>query len=444
MFIGLAFAILPAEAQPGGNAGSGAAAQALAAVQAWVHGRYDNLDQVSDNERRDVPLADRHRPVHQLFVPVQVAAIPGWLVFQQASADGSLNPDLIMRLGLLQFLPDPEGRGVLQRELDFLEPASFHNAHLEPERLAALTLDAVRWDEDCDFLLEPVIGEERLYGEVREGACRMINPGTGEELFADDAVEITPDGYGFLGRFVNAAGEVIWGNASGELFRMKRVAPVPGTAGPILLVGATRGTGLELARELVARGEDVVAMVREGSDRSALDALGIPIVAGDALDPGQVSAAMSTRQYRVVVSSLGCRGCVEPPDYLGNRNLVDAALEHGRPLMVMVSTIGAADSAGAPPWITRWLLREAIELKTLAEEHLRASGLDYLIIRPGALRDGAPTGRGQLAAKPDTMGLITRSDLAMLIAEALYQPRIAGTVRAAIDPELNWPWDLFR
>jgi uncharacterized protein YbjT (DUF2867 family) len=225
---------------------------------------------------------------------------------------------------------------------------------------------------------------------------------------------------------------------------MRRVAAVPGTAGPVLLVGATRGTGLEVARELLARGEEVVALVRPGSDRSALDALGVQVVHGDALDPGQVAAAFATRPFRVVISTLGCRGCAEPPDYVGNRNLSDAALASGTGRMVLVSTIGAGDSAQAAPWISRWLLREVIELKTRAELHLKASGLSYLIVRPGALKDGPATGRGQLLEGAEVMGLITRADLAALLAGALYEPRLDDAVRAAVDPELNWPWDLFR
>src|SRR5690606_23422853 len=116
-----------------------------------------------------------------------------------------------------------------------------------------------------------------------------------------------------------------------------------------------------------------------------------------------------SRRHRAIVSTLGCQGCESPPDYEGNRNLVDAAREAGIDRMVLVSTIGAGDSAAAPPWIARWILRDVIDLKTRAEEHLVASGLHYTIIRPGGLKDGPRSGRGELTEDREAMGIINRS-----------------------------------
>lgn len=50
--------------------------------------------------------------MHQLFVPltVDVPAIPGYLVFQQSSVDGSDDPEAIFRVGLLQFFVDETGQ----------------------------------------------------------------------------------------------------------------------------------------------------------------------------------------------------------------------------------------------------------------------------------------------------------------------------------------------
>lgn len=219
--------------------------------------------------------------------------------------------------------------------------------------------------------------------------------------------------------------------------------PAPGI-GPVLLVGATRGTGLEIARLLASRGGQVSALVRPGSDRLTLDELGVTVITGDALLPKQVDAALAGRGFRLLVSTLGCRNCDNPPDFAGNRNLVDAALRHGRPRFVLVSTIGAGDSAEAAPWITRLLLQDAITLKTQAEDYLRGSGLDYLVIRPGALRDGPPTGRGVLSADRQAMGIIARADLAALLVDVLDASWPEDRVLAAYDPGLSWPWDLFR
>ncbi|MDE0243853.1 MAG: NAD(P)H-binding protein, partial [Gammaproteobacteria bacterium] len=75
--------------------------------------------------------------------------------------------------------------------------------------------------------------------------------------------------------------------------------------------------------------------------------------------------------------------------------------------------------------------------------HLMASGLDYTIIRPGALRSNEPTGNGYLSQSREAEGIINRSDLAGLIVEALDDNATTGKVLAAVDSEMSYPWDLF-
>jgi uncharacterized protein YbjT (DUF2867 family) len=86
-------------------------------------------------------------------------------------------------------------------------------------------------------------------------------------------------------------------------------------------------------------------------------------------------------------------------------------------------------------------LSKVIPLKTQAEDHLKASGLDYTIIRPGGLPPGIGTGGGILSEDPTTMGFIVRSDLARLILGVLDDPRTIGKTLAAVDPALESPWD---
>jgi hypothetical protein len=180
------------------------AEQALGLIRSWVTGRYDNSTQATrDLDNPAVPDEQKHRLMHQLFVPVTVAvpSIPGYLVFQQSSVDGSENPETIIRAGLLQFFVD-EGGTVHQRELNFRDLDAFKNAHRDPDR--------------------PPSGDE-ISGPMKAGACRMFSQGLNKELIADDAVTIRPDEYWFLGRFVDETGAVVWGNASPEPVKMLRL-----------------------------------------------------------------------------------------------------------------------------------------------------------------------------------------------------------------------------
>ena len=201
------------------------AEQTLSLIRSWVAGRYDNSRQAArDLASAAVPDDQKHRLMHQLFVPVSVAipAIPGYLVFQQSSVDGSEDPETIVRAGLLQFLVG-EGGVIHQRELNFKDLDAFKNAHRNPERLRNVTLDEVRFDPGCDFLLRRAPTGTEITGPIQPGACRISMPGLNKELIADDAVTIRPDEYWFLGRFVDATGAVMWGNASDEPVKMVRL-----------------------------------------------------------------------------------------------------------------------------------------------------------------------------------------------------------------------------
>lgn len=414
-------------------------------VRAWVRGGYDTTEQAAADVAAGVPDELKHRVMFQLFAPANIPAMDGYLVYQQASVDGSTDPERIWRNGVLQFFVDEESGSVRMRELNFREPEQFHNAQFDLGRLESLTAADFRWDAGCDFYLLPDPENQSLIGPIGENSCRMQAPGTGEELVAEDEVVITPDEFWFLGRFVNAEGRTMWGNASDEHVKLRRsssLASVLRPDGGVLIVGATRNTGLELARLLSARGDVVTAFVRPTSDRSALDPLGVRIVEGDAMDPASVDAAMSAANYTAVVSTLGCYGCENPPDYVGNRNVFDAAAAAGVDRVIMVSTLGAGDSADTPPFPVKWFLGDVMALKTQAEDHLMSLGLRYTIIRPGALKDAPATGDGMLTEDTDALGVITRADLAQLVVDCLDDDATAGVVYSARDSEMSWPWGM--
>ena len=163
------------------------------------------------------------------------------------------------------------------------------------------------------------------------------------------------------------------------------LGPMSGSAGTgaVLVIGGTRATGLEIVKVLRARGDEVVVLVRPASDASAAEATGARIFRGDAMNPADMTAALSGGQFRAVVSTLGATSVTGPrPDFEGNRNAVDAARLAGVKRFVLVSVIGAGESLTAAPWIARRFIKAVIFEKTKAEDYLKTSGLDYTIIRP--------------------------------------------------------------
>ncbi|MDJ0926513.1 MAG: SDR family oxidoreductase [Gammaproteobacteria bacterium] len=204
----------------------------------------------------------------------------------------------------------------------------------------------------------------------------------------------------------------------------------------ILVLGGTRGVGLETVKLLLARGDAVTVLVRPTSDLTALNMTEATLVVGDALDRDSVDAAFASGEFRAVVSTLSGKGKDgKMADAEGNINGIDAAVAAGVNRFVLVSSIGVGDSKEALPWIARFMLRGFLEAKGRGEDHLFVSGLDYTIIRPGNLDNDDATGRGILTEDRSAGGSISRSEVARLVVEVLDQPAAFRKVYAAIEAE---------
>jgi uncharacterized protein YbjT (DUF2867 family) len=205
----------------------------------------------------------------------------------------------------------------------------------------------------------------------------------------------------------------------------------------IFILGATRASGLEIARLLRSRGDPVTALVREGSPHDELDAIGATIVTGDALDRKSLDAAFEGKNFCAIIASLG-----GPPhdnrkvDLDGNVNAVDAARAAGVKRFIMLTAIGCGDSWDALPPLGQKYLGTTIKLKTGAEDHLKASSLDYSIIRPGALTDEPATGNGLLNEDPSLIGTINRTDVALLTVQCLDDDATIGKAYSVMDKDL--------
>lgn len=196
---------------------------AMQLVREWVNGYYNNVAQAEADMDAGLPAEQMHRPMHQLFVPVDAPNIEGHIVFQQSSMDGSENPAMIFRHGLMQYLPDPDSDALIQRELYFKEaPERYKNLHHNPELLADVTLEDMTWDAGCDFYLRVNEAGTMVSGPLLDNQCVLFNRGTQADMYADDRVEITATDYRFHGRYRDAAGNIVWGTASDELNSLVR------------------------------------------------------------------------------------------------------------------------------------------------------------------------------------------------------------------------------
>lgn len=206
----------------------------------------------------------------------------------------------------------------------------------------------------------------------------------------------------------------------------------------IFLAGASRGLGREIANCLTEQNQKVKALLRSEESRPELEAMGITVAMGDALDAASVERAMQgDKPIQAVISTIGGKPQEgERADYLGNRNLIDAAVKAGVKKFILISSIGSGESAVALPQQALETLGPVLAEKEKAEKHLIESSLTYTIIRPGGLKSESATGNGVVTENYQVAGSINRSDVAQLVCRCLFSEAANQKVLAAVDQQM--------
>jgi uncharacterized protein YbjT (DUF2867 family) len=195
----------------------------------------------------------------------------------------------------------------------------------------------------------------------------------------------------------------------------------------ILIIGASRGIGLETVKAALAAGHRVRAFARSAASIPVADPR-LEIFAGDALDRNSVTRSLVGMDAVVQVL-----GLTPGPAYLtgtqlfstATRILVDAMAASGPRRLVVVTGLGAGDSRPslgalyAIPFAL--LLKRIYDDKDVQERIVRSSPLDWTILRPGILQDGPASGHPRVLAEPKDWrpGPVRRADVALAIIDEL-------------------------
>ncbi|MBD2496347.1 SDR family oxidoreductase [Nostoc sp. FACHB-280] len=206
----------------------------------------------------------------------------------------------------------------------------------------------------------------------------------------------------------------------------------------IFLAGASRGVGREIANCLTAQQLKVKALLRTETAAAELQATGVKTVLGDAMNVGDVEAAMLTNEpIHAVISTIGGLPTdTEKPDYTANKNLIDVAIKAGVQKFILVTSIGTGNSVGALSPQALAALQSVLVEKDKAEQYLIASGLTYTIIRPGGLKTEPATGNGILTEDTRIVGSIHRADVAQLVCRCLNNNRTNNKILSAVDKNM--------
>ena len=197
----------------------------------------------------------------------------------------------------------------------------------------------------------------------------------------------------------------------------------------LLIVGATGGTGQQLARQALSQGHAVTALSRHAERMRTRDRR-LRMVHGDVLDAGLLDAAAAGQD--AVLWALGTAITRKPVTVFseGTRNLLRAMERHVVRRFLCITGIGTGDSRGHGGFIydriiQPLLLKTIYEDKDRQEELIRRSDREWIIIRPGFLTDGPATGNYHALTDPGgvTAGKISRADVAAFMLAQLTSDR---------------------
>ncbi|MCB9143344.1 MAG: SDR family oxidoreductase [Anaerolineales bacterium] len=187
----------------------------------------------------------------------------------------------------------------------------------------------------------------------------------------------------------------------------------------IAVFGATGGTGQQVVQQALAAGHSVSALVRDPSRLAAQDER-LTVVEGDVLDRAKVDETVSGAD--AVIVSLG--NTSNNPDYIVSRGtevIVDAMTAAGIPMrLIVVSSLGVGESRDQVPFAFKMLmntvLKKAMDDKERQEALVKASGFDWIIVRPGGLTNGPATGSYKAGVDVKlTAGQVSRADVAAFV-----------------------------
>ena len=206
----------------------------------------------------------------------------------------------------------------------------------------------------------------------------------------------------------------------------------------ILIVGASGRLGGVVVQRLLAQGKALRVMTRNRPALAYLEQQGVEIVSGDLRDPASlVSACQGVEQVLAAAHALDGKGNNNPQtvDDIGNRHLIDAAKAAGVKHFVFVSVQGASPDSPL----------EFFRIKYHTENYLRASGLNFTILRPAAymelwvqligqpIREQGKTtifGRGN-----NPINFVSVEDVASLVSVALEDARAHNVVIEFCGPQ---------
>ena len=194
----------------------------------------------------------------------------------------------------------------------------------------------------------------------------------------------------------------------------------------VLIIGASKGIGLETTRQALDAGHDVRALARSAS-AIAVSNPSLEKMPGDALKTEDVEAALVGVDVAIQTLGVGLGDLFRPVHLFSDatRALIAAMRSQVVKRLICVTGFGAGDSRASISCLQRLpfqiVFGRAYDDKSLQEQLIKESELDWTIARPGVLTNGPRTGRYRILSEASQWrnGIISRADVAEFLVRQI-------------------------
>lgn len=196
----------------------------------------------------------------------------------------------------------------------------------------------------------------------------------------------------------------------------------------ILLTGVTGKIGGETARQLIAKGAKLRALVRDAGKAADLQAAGVELVVGDIADAGTVKRALAGVDKAFLLLPNG------EQQEANEKQFTDLCVAAGVKHLVKMSSMEATATAQTPIPRAHWAV----------EEYIRASGLAWTMVKPNffmqnllaSAKSIREQDRFSLPMGAGTTGMADARDIGAVCAEVLTGRGHAGKSYEITGPEV--------
>ncbi len=196
----------------------------------------------------------------------------------------------------------------------------------------------------------------------------------------------------------------------------------------ILLTGVTGKIGGETARQLIAKGAKLRALVRDAAKAADLKAAGVELVVGDIADADSVKRALAGVEKAFLLLPNG------EQQEANEKQFTDLCVAAGVKHLVKMSSMEATATAETSIPRAHWAV----------EEYIRASGLAWTMVKPNffmqnllaSAKSIREQGRFSLPMGGGTTGMADARDIGAVCAEVLTGQGHAGKSYEITGPEV--------